>query len=232
MKPTLELIIKPIESESWWAKLNDQDRKDMKEIDTTLSEALAGYRRSRMEIGEALIRAQDKLTPHGCFLQYMERNFPFSQRTGFRMMEEWRARKKNLPERVITEAVRLGVDLVGTSKKPFGEYTAAVAELPPPEKPSARQASEWLREIVQKRNVLKARREPKTPRTDHQEEMRIAFAVMRRRQRRVYEEERVHWTEHLCGLMLSSIGITKMRRIEPQPIPPEWIVTLGRPKAA
>lgn len=235
MKPTLELMTKPLENEPWWAELTAEEKAEQKRDDGVLIEALEGMRRNRMTVGEVLLRSQQRLEPHRCFLQYMERNFPFSQRTGYRMMEEWRSTKQHLPEPVIREAFRLGLDLVGTPKKPYGEFTEAVKELPPPEKPSPKQASAWLQNIVEirRKHVPHQVKETKAiQKADSREAMRGSFIAVRRYMRRVLEEERGKWAETLCGMLLTAAGIGKAHRIAPVAIPDGWIVVAGRPKKA
>jgi hypothetical protein len=223
--------------QEWWAKLSAADQKQTMFVDSALSDGLVKEGEGRLAIGKSLMEIQRILEPQGLFLAYLKyRNQlsrrKFSQRTAYRYIAGWKHVHENIPEIALNQALRTGMDIIGFSdEKPFGAYTEAIKEVPPPKKATLKTATAWLLNIEEYRNKKPPGASPPlTKAIDEDDLMHEAFTLIVRRLNRLPLESQAKWIVRLSGLLMRAAKVVKAQMVKPVPVPDGWEVIRGRPK--
>jgi|SRR5882762_3579666 len=108
--------------------------------------------RSGLKLGSALKTARDTLKPYGLWNAFLGRVPGISESTARRLIEAFETAQDRLPGLVLTLASGAGMNIIGSSKNPFGRYTEAVDKIgPPPKTEDREQARNWLIEVEAER---------------------------------------------------------------------------------
>lgn len=142
---------------SWWDKLSTKEQDVVKTEGEQLAVSLLNYGRSRLAIGEHLLRIKEVLEPKQLFVKFL-RSFHFSVKTAYRYMNGFENAKRELPDEILQGAMARGYNMIGEAKdKPLGIYTEAVKQLPPPVAPkNAEQVNAWLDSVEQVRKKVRS----------------------------------------------------------------------------
>jgi hypothetical protein len=224
--------------QDWWIKLSASEQKQTMFEDEHLNEGLIKEGEGKLSIGKALMEIQNILEPLGCFLAYLKyRNQfshrKFSQRTAYRYIAGWKHAHENIPEVALTQALKQGMEIIGTSDdRPFGAYTEAIAVVPPPKKATVKNATAWLRNIEEYRSTKKppGASPPPGRAVDEEDLMHEAFVLIVRRLNRLPLESQAKWIVRLSGILMRAAKVVKGQMIRPAAIPEGWSVAKGRPK--
>lgn len=224
----------------WWKKLSDIEQKEVLSEGQQLAVAMIQHGQSRIAIGQHLARLQEILTPHGLFGRFL-RTLHFSERTAKRYVASFKNAKLALPDNVLKLALARGVNIMGESdEKPFGQYTEAVKQLPPPQNANEQQAGAWLTAIENQRKQQRSQTAteasggeilgvlvPQDPQTLLKECFR--FFVLRYNRLPHNMNTRRKFVRTLVGMELSVAGETA-GTFNPVAVPSDFTVGRGRPK--
>lgn len=227
-----KIMVNALTTAPWWGTINEDEKKPIIAETYEVGELLVKRGQNDQDLGRVFASLQARLEPHGLFLKYLKMyNLPWV--SVYRQIRLWKNAQEKFPAEILKQATLRGIELVGkTEERPYGVYTEAVMETPIPRKPTPAKAGEWLDKVIEAHV-------PRKPiqgitaadmRIDKVEMMRECFNVVRRRMRRLPEEDRIAWAERLCGMILTSAGASRIIKISPVEIPKGWILEMGRPK--
>ena len=224
----------------FWGKLGaEEQRTVLTETVGVVAEINRGVA-AKIAVGRHLQAVKKVLASpregEGQWLKYCNNLLPFSYRTAERYIEAFERVEGVLPAPVLEAAIARGVDLLASNadpKRPFGAYTEAVKQLPPPKDPTPKQAVEWVERVQE---VAK-----NTPRLRHNARRRVGAREL---EVRAFQEfwraynglpagkTRAAWAVRLIAKLMTVAGLPA-QRVEPEAIPdgyrPEPV---GRPKKA
>jgi hypothetical protein len=234
-------VVYSLTGQDWWVKLSEDEQKQTAFEDEHLNEGLMREGEGRLAIGKSLAEIQNILESKGLFLAYLKyRNQfshrKFSQRTAYRYIAGWKHAHETIPQVALAQALRHGMEIIGSSDaKPFGVYTEAIENVPPPKKATVKTAAAWLRNIEEFRSAKKPPgASPPSParEIDEEELMHEAFVLIVRRLNRLPLKSQAKWIVRLSGLLMKAAKVVKAQMVKPAEIPEGWEATRGRPKKA
>lgn len=220
---------------SFFKGLNESEQKVVETESTELLHAMSGFGNARIAIGEHLSRIKDVLTPHNVYGRYFAAArklglFTMNIRTADRYVAGYRNAKALLPKPIVNLALERGVNIIGdTEQKPFGQYTDAVRQLPPPTKPTEEQARVWLNQVEDVRKKSRAVAGfsivPQDPGTLLQQCYR--FVALRYKKLPHTKRVRDNWVRSLMGMLATEFSVTAVYQTA---IPEEFRTQRGRPR--
>lgn len=224
-----------LEEMQGWDKLSPSEKRTVKAETEAADLAFVAQHQTRLAIGQHIGRVQEILEPKRLFLVWLERfcrKHDISQRTGYRYLDDYKAVAERVPEHVLNEAVKNGIELTGRAAK------KAIKAVPPvaPEA-TKEEASQWLETVAQKRKQVRDETKANvlTPKDSILAIVRIYNSQFRQlgtdRTKRRFLEETV-------GALLTVTGVGNPTTFHPVALPEGWNAeTTGKrrgrpPKAA
>jgi hypothetical protein len=138
-----------VEDMAGWEKLSPSEKKVVRTEAEAADQAFLAQHQTRIAIGQHLQRIQSVLEPKRLFLAFLEgfcRKHDISQRTAYRYVDDYKGVADRVPEQVLNDAVKNGVELAGRAAK------KALSTAPPVAATATRKESEeWLDTVAQKR---------------------------------------------------------------------------------
>lgn len=222
---------------SWWDKLNKDEQTAVKTEGEQLAVALLNYGRSRLAVGEHLLKIKEVLEPHKLFVKFL-RNFHFSVKSAYRYMNGFTNAKKMLAEPVLQGAMARGLNMIGESEdKPLGIYTEAARQLPPPTNPTAQQVNAWLDSVETVRKKLRgstinsvATIEAQVGDPELMLKECVRFVENRYKKLPANGRTRTAWAHRLVSYVMTVAGIEHAETVKPVAIPEGFRAAVGRPR--
>lgn len=221
---------------SWWEKLNKDEQTAVKSEGEQLAVALLNYGRSRLAVGEHLLKIKEVLEPHKLFVKFL-RNFHFSVKSAYRYMNGFTNAKKMLAEPVLQGAMARGLNMIGESEeKPLGIYTEAARQLPPPTNPTTSQVNAWLDSVESVRKKLRggstsvATIDMSTVDPELALKECVRFVENRFKKLPANGRTRTAWAHRLIGYVMTVAGIEHAETVKPTAIPEGFRAERGRPR--
>lgn len=216
-----------------WDALNKRDQALIEKETLDLSEAIMGLGRSKLAIGEHLMRVQEKLEPLRMFTRYLDaynlkKSTAYNHITAFKNATQW------LPKPVLDAAIVRNMSIIGIKEdKPLGIYTDAVKRIPPPATNDPKKIAEYLDsvEASQKRTDGRSKRMAEVE-EDPEVLLKQAyrFVVSRLNKLPSRGKARRSFIEQLAGMMISELGVSSSLSFMPEAIPHGFRAEVGRPR--
>jgi hypothetical protein len=196
-----------------WEKLEPQEQTALRAEYRAIADALHSEGKSRLAIGQHLLKAQEILAPKRLFVRFLKRSFHMSRSTAFNYINLYKAAIEYAPKKVIDIAMSKNYRAVN---KPniFKAY-------PPPKTESVSRIIQYLDGLENKKQkVVTVHHTPETL-------MKRALHAVEVNLSRVPKQERRNWMRSLIGMEMSKFGVGA--DIDPVPVPESFEVKRGRP---
>jgi hypothetical protein len=223
------------EGQSWFSKLNPEEKSQVNEASEKLAKAMVVGGAARIIQAQVLFFMKELLDNRGTSFTKFLKPFHIKRRSAYRYVKEYENAKGHLTEVALKAAMARGMNMLGeTKERPLGVYTDAVKRLPPP-KPSAseEQVNAWLDQVEEERKKNRGKAtEPEVVSPDETElllkECYRFFVTRVRRVPGIRNQKK--FTLRLNALQLAEVNITEETPIEPEEIPDDFIAVRGRPR--
>jgi hypothetical protein len=196
-----------------WEKLEPQEQSAVRAEYRAITDALYAEGKSRLAIGQHLLKAQEILAPKRLFVRFLKRSFHMSRSTAFNYINLYRAAMEDAPKKVIDIAMSKNYRAVN---KPniFKTY-------PPPKTTSTAKIIQYLDRLeTRKLKVVSVHHTPEIL-------MKRALHTIEVNWNKVPKQERRNWMRSLIGMEMTKFGVGA--DIEPIPVPETFEVKRGRP---
>lgn len=232
-EPTLVPVNAYTELKGWDA-LTPEEQNAVKTEGEQLAVALLNHGRSKLAIGEHLLKIKAVLEPKKMFVRFLK-TYHFTVKTAYRYMNGFTNAQSQLPEPVLQAAMARGYNMLGESNdRPLGIYTEAVKQLPPPETQSPEQVNTWLDSVEAVRKKTRGTRtvainEVSVPQ-DTETLLKETFRFIDSRINKVPARERTKFAQDVISYTMTLAGMTKPRSFAPAEIPQGFKAERGRPR--
>lgn len=218
-----------------WTALTAREQALVEKETKALGEALIGYGRSRLAIGEHLTRVREVLEPKQLFSKYLVA-YNLKRSTAYKHITAYENASKSLPEPFLRVAMARNMNMLGDSpEKPLGIYTDVTKRLPPPRTEDPRKIHEYLDTVEEarlrkKRNVRKSKVDEIEYDADTLLKECYRFVDIRLQKLPARGRARRQWMDRLVGMMLTRIGVSGSHSFEAEAVPEDFIAVVGRPR--
>jgi len=196
-----------------WEKLEPQEQTSLRVEYRAIADALHAEGKSRLAIGQHLLRAQEILAPKRLFVRFLKRSFHMSRSTAFNYINLYKAATEYAPKKVIDIALSRNYRAVN---KPniFKTYR-------PPKTNDTAKIIQYLDGLEKKKQkVISVHHTPEVL-------MKRALHAVEISLNRVPKQERRNWVRSLIGMEMTKFGVGA--DIDPIPVPDSFEVKRGRP---
>jgi hypothetical protein len=208
-----------VEDMAGWEKLSPSEKKVVRAETEAADQAFLAHNQTRIATGQHLARIQSVLEPKRLFLAFLEgfcRKHDISQRTGYRYIDDFKAVAERVPEQVLNDAVKNGVELAGRAAK------KALSTAPPVSASATRKESEeWLETVAQKRKEARvdAANQTMTPK-----ESILAIVKVYNSQFKQLGTDRTkrRFLEETVGALMTITGLGSATTFYPVAVPEGW----------
>lgn len=219
-----------------WSTLTSREQALVEKETKALGEALIGYGRSRLAIGEHLTRVREVLEPKQLFSKYLAA-YNLKRSTAYKHMTSYENASRSLPEPVLRVAMARNMNMLGDSPdQPLGVYTDVTKRLPPPRTEDPKKIHEYLDTVEEarlkkKRNVRKSRQMEEIE-YDADVLLKECYRFIDSRLQKLPSRGRARrqWMDRLVGMMLTRIGVSGSHSFEAEGIPADFPAVVGRPR--
>lgn len=217
-------------TQSYWEKLDRDEQRVVVEESQALGRALFQVASSRLEMGKRMIKLRDTLKEY--FRDHM-RNFHISERTYFRIIEDYKETTKLLTPKVMP--------VIMAANRDFGRksYRLILKKNPPPDTSDSTQILSWADGVEREHKAyMKAAKGRKAlegeivrPTVEPEALLEKAFRPARLQFHRLSTEHKVrsNWMRKLVGMLMTELGVSGQMSFSPVAVPEEFRRGRGRP---
>lgn len=218
-----------VEDMQGWEKLSPSEKKVVRTESEAADQAFLAQHQTRLAIGQHLQKIQQVTEPKRLFLSFLDlfcQKHDISQRTAYRYIQSYLDVAETVPEQVINEAIKNGIELAGKAGK------KAINAVPPVAATATKkEAEEWLETTAQKRREVKRESDKvMTPKDSILAIVRLFNAQLKQLDS---PKSKRRFLEETVGAMMTAVGIGNPQSFSPVALPEGWAQTAtkrrGRP---
>lgn len=215
---------------NWWSDLNKTEQSRLMRVTMNLGADFMTWGEMKHRVGQHLAEAQEILTPHNRFNDYLrewQRKLNRSRRSLYRDIERWE-RGAALKSDLVAQAAAI-------KNVPIDKIIAARPMNPIPRKLDTMQdafeyvdtALKFYKENPKVRDMVKNI----MPEVEVDEDLlrKEVIVIFKNALAKLPSRKRTSWGKHALGQQLTIMGIASPTTIEPEAVPPEFIRGRGRP---
>lgn len=216
-----------------WENLDKKDQIMVEKETRGLSDAIMGFGRSKLAIGQHLAAVQEKLEPLRMFTKYLAA-YNLKKSTAYNHITAYNNARTWLPAPVLEAAMLRNMSIIGVKEdKPLGIYTNAVKRIPPPNTNDPKKIADYLDSVQIAQQKADGRsRKMEDVEVDHEVLLKSAyrFVISRVNKLPTRGKARRAFMDQLVGMLLSDIGVASDITFSPEAVPDGFRAEVGRPR--